>query len=225
MTSPQRQFIHELAQSYNLYTESQDQEPKRSVFIVITRLTFVPASTIQNCLDLTQLKQKQQLQIESMTQQQIDDALFNAIIIQDTFFGVTKDDLQNSLAKYHQIGSKDDEDAGEGGDGGDGSGGFTISWLKESTFILYDTTWFQKMDREFESLLEELCTMFRKTLRQNSLAFDCKLCLIDPSVSFVMKIDRRKRVDGDMNGEGLGKKNESKNSFDVLQLDELVIGG
>lgn len=225
MTSPQRHFIHELAQSYNLYTESQDQEPKRSVFIVITRLTFVPASTIQNCLDLTQLKQKQQLQIESMTQQQIDDALFNAIIIQDTFFGVTKDDLQNSLAKYHQIGSKDDEDAGEGGDGGDGSGGFTISWLKESTFILYDTTWFQKMDREFESLLEELCTMFRKTLRQNSLAFDCKLCLIDPSVSFVMKIDRRKRVDGDMNGEGLGKKNESKNSFDVLQLDELVIGG
>lgn len=85
MTSPQRQFIHELAQSYNLYTESQDQEPKRSVFIVITRLTFVPASTIQNCLDLTQLKQKQQLQIESMTQQQIDDALFNAIIIQDRF--------------------------------------------------------------------------------------------------------------------------------------------
>lgn len=130
MTSPQRQFIHELAKCFKLYTESQDQEPKRSVFIVITRLTFVPASTIQNCLDLIELKQKQQLQIESMTQQQIDDALFNAIIIQDTFFGVTKEDLQQALTKCHQI--------------DDGDGGFNISWLKESTFILYDATWFQK---------------------------------------------------------------------------------
>ncbi|KAI5969309.1 FAP1 [Candida margitis] len=211
MTSPQRQFIHELAQSFKLYTESQDQEPKRSVFIVITRLTFVPASTIQDCLHIVEMKQRQQLQVESMTQEQLDDALYNAIVIQDTFFGITKEDLQNALRKYHQI----DDDVG-----------FTISWLKESTFILYDPTWFQRMDQEFESMLKELCDMFRKTLRQNSLAFDCKLCLIDPSVNFVMKIDRKRRDDDVSNQDGIGKKNESQNSFDILQSDEeLAIQG
>ncbi|KAG5420918.1 FAP1 [Candida metapsilosis] len=214
MTSQQRQFIHELAQSYKLYTESQDQEPKRSVFIVITRLTFVPASTLHSCLELVRMKEIQQLHVESMTEQEIHDALFNAIIIQDTFFGVTKEDLQNALVEYHQIGNED----------ADGEG-FTISWLKESTFVLYDRAWYQKMDQEFESMLEELCNMFRKTLRQNSLAFDCKLCLIDPSVSFVMKVDRRKRVDdGALNADD-AKRSESKNSFDVLQSDELAIQG
>lgn len=85
---------------------------------------------------------------------------------------------------------------------------------------------FKKMDQEFESMLEELCNMFRKTLRQNSLAFDCKLCLIDPSVSYVMKTDRRKRVDnGESDCAGNDRKSENKNSFDVLQLDELAIQG
>lgn len=33
MKAPQRNFIHELAKAYNMYAESQDRDPKRSVFV------------------------------------------------------------------------------------------------------------------------------------------------------------------------------------------------
>lgn len=52
MTSPQRHYIHELAKAYNAYTESQDKEPNRSVFLVITRLTKIPSLSVHDAVEM-----------------------------------------------------------------------------------------------------------------------------------------------------------------------------
>ncbi|KAI5950758.1 FAP1 [Candida jiufengensis] len=204
MTSPQRQFIHEFSKTFKLYSESQDLEPKRSVFIVVTRLTILPAIDLKNYQEIIDSKQMEINKYENMTQQEIDNELYNSIIIQDTFFGVTKEDLNKQLLESNQI------------------DGFQISWLKENTFIIYDPNWYLKMDKEFELMLLELCLMIKPNLRLNSLAFDCKLALVDPSINYVLKIDKRKYEVKQVDQEFEEKELKSNNKFDVLNGDEVV---
>ncbi|KAI5966740.1 FAP1 [Candida pseudojiufengensis] len=202
MTSPQRQFIHELSSSFKIYSESQDLEPKRSVFIVITRLTILPSTTLQEFQEYKLSKQQQINKYENMTQQEIDNEFFNCIIIQDTFFGITKEELNKQLLEKNQI------------------DGFIISWFKENTFIIYDPKFYLKMDKEFEQILEEMCySILKPILRTNSLAFDCKLALVDPSINYILKIDKRK-IDQNLEQKTESKVIESKNKFDVLGGDD-----
>lgn len=51
MNSERRQFVHMLATEFNLQSESQDREPKRSVVIMRTDTAKVPANRLRQSLD------------------------------------------------------------------------------------------------------------------------------------------------------------------------------
>lgn len=203
MTSPQRHYIHELAKAYNAYTESQDKEPNRSVFLVITRLTKIPSLSVHDAVEMLHELEKEKLKIDEMKQEDINEALFNSIVIQDLFFGIIKDDLERELKPFY-----------EGQD-------YIFEWIKDSTFIFYSPENYKSMDIEKENKLYMLVKTFKKIVREKSLAFDCKLCLVDDSVSYILKIDGASR-EASAPAESDQKSNQSKNSFDILQNDELV---
>ncbi|CAK9436454.1 uncharacterized protein LODBEIA_P10120 [Lodderomyces beijingensis] len=203
MTLPQRQYVHELCTAFGLYTESQDQEPRRSVFIVITRLTKLPSATVGDYLEMLELKKQEQSQVKELTQQEIDDALYNAIVIQDLFFGVTKEDIERELLQKEEM--KD----------------FVIQWIKESTFVLFNPANFKSMDADSEKQLSTLVSSFRTVLREKSLAFDCKMCLVDYSASYLLKIDRKSSRESSEPASSIAKKNQDKNTFNVLQNEEM----
>lgn len=72
MKPPQRQFIIELSKSYKLYAESQDREPKRSVFVKKDQNTMKPKLSLAEILPLYQLfkqsqKERKMKEFESRT--------------------------------------------------------------------------------------------------------------------------------------------------------------
>ncbi|AMD20523.1 HDL221Cp [Eremothecium sinecaudum] len=54
MKAQQRRFVHSLASAFAVYSESQDQEPKRSVFVKKTQSSCVPFITLAKALPLYQ---------------------------------------------------------------------------------------------------------------------------------------------------------------------------
>ncbi|KAI3403808.2 FAP1 [Candida oxycetoniae] len=204
MVSLQRQFVHELSQAFSLYTESQDSEPKRSVFVVITRLTKLPAITIKEYVEM--IKEQEQNKARELTQEEIDMAFYNAIVIRDLFFGVNKEDLEKELLKKQEA-----------------MDGFVIQWIKDSTFVLYNQEKYKigSTDVALENQLSIMSNQFGKILREKSLAFDCKLCFIDDGGSFILKTEKKKTTNVSSNVET--KMSRDKNVFNVLQNDKLLI--
>lgn len=132
-------------------------------------------------------------------------SLYNALIIQDLFFGLVKDDLDRELKPLYQ----------------DQLENYEIQWLKGSSFIFYSPEKSKNMDVEEENKLYLLLKSFRRVLREKSLAFDCKLCLIDDSASFVLKIDNNSTPQSQSNSiQDVSKTKKSQNGFDVLQTDD-----
>ncbi|KAG2733630.1 hypothetical protein G9P44_003155 [Scheffersomyces stipitis] len=205
MTSPQRTFVHELAEAYKLYSESQDKDPKRSVFIVITRMSKLPEMTVAKAIAHKDSLIQEANTVNELKQQDIEKAAFNALIIQDVFFGIVKDDLENELNKYlEKFSNKEPK----------------FQWLKESTFIFYFNTTFEKVTPEDENELYLLSKTLRKVLREKSLAFDCKLCSIDESATYVLKIDN---VASTPTRESTPQPVKSMNSFDLLAEENTQI--
>lgn len=174
MSKPQRSFIHELATTYKLYSESQDKEPLRSVFICITELTVSPTSTIREVLDKREEIERKKQQLEDLKLNQLELSFFNAIVISDVFFGITKEELEKNITEivksYPEVKH------------------WQLQWIKESTFVFYHQD-FQVMDKEKEDRLYILLKTFKKTLRDDLIAFDCKMCLVNEGADYILKTD------------------------------------
>lgn len=199
MTRPQRAFIHEVASVYKLYSESQDREPMRSVFICITELTSSPTSTIKEVLDKQDEIEQNRQQVENLKLNQLEMSFFNAIVISDVFFGITREELERNITEL----VKSYPDVKH----------WQLQWIKESTFVFYHQD-FQKMDKELEDRLYILLKTFKKTLRDNLIAFDCKMCLVNESADFILKTD----VNNVTVTESIEEPQApSKNVFNVLQ--------
>ncbi|KAF5209552.1 FKBP12-associated protein [Clavispora lusitaniae] len=174
MSKPQRTFIHELAEVYKLYSESQDKEPLRSVFICITELTSSPTLTIMEVIQKQDDAERKRQQLEELKSAQIEQSLFNAIIISDVFFGVKREDLEASISdilkSYPEVTS------------------WQLQWIKESTFVFHHQD-YQAMDKEKEDRLYILSKTFKKIFRDKLLAFDCKMCLVTEGADYILKTD------------------------------------
>lgn len=121
MKLPQRRFIHELANAYALYSESQDREPKRSVFVKkVENKSHIPLLSLGEALPLyhsfKQLqKERKAKELEKSTTRRlfnytVDDANdvphnaeFNSFLVKGVAPGVTKDELSDCLAEYLQF--------------------------------------------------------------------------------------------------------------------------
>lgn len=194
MTKPQRGFLRALALVYKVYLESQDREPLRLVFICSTPRQCVPELTIRQALERADDRERRRQQLEELEQSQIDAALFNAILIRDVFFGVLKDDVDRHV---QQILGPDPLE-------------YRLQWMKESTYVFYSPH-FAAMDKEKEDELYMLLKRFKKVLRDDLIAFDCKMCMVDEDVTCVLKTDL-KNVAAPVPEPAA----ESKNAFDVL---------
>jgi len=203
MSAPQREFILDLASCYNLYSESQDEEPKKSIFIVITRISSLPKITIGEALDRRNDLIEEANKAAELTRQELEKAFFNALIIQDVFFGVIKDELEHELNSYIEKSNIQEP---------------VFLWIKDSTFIFYSKVTYQSMTEKDEDDLYLLMKTFRKVLREKSLAFDCKLCRIDEEATYVLKVDRKSPEPQESTTEVSEKT--SNNAFDLLSEEE-----
>lgn len=116
MRPPQRHFVHELAKAYKFYAESQDAEPKRSVFIKKTALSCKPLISLEESLPFYQLfkqyeKEKKTQRLESQTttklinftlkeEVKVDLATNNAFLIRNIARGTTTEDLERAFAEH-----------------------------------------------------------------------------------------------------------------------------
>lgn len=117
MRAPQRNFIHEIAKAYNLYSESQDMEPKRSVFVKKNVDSRRPLISLEEALPLYQSfkqfqKEKKAQDLEKSkthrilnvtveeSQMKPAKATYNGLIIRGILDGVTEDDIKDCFGQY-----------------------------------------------------------------------------------------------------------------------------
>lgn len=223
MSKPQRDFIKELATTYKLYAESQDKEPHRFVFVVITDRTENPAMTILQALEKEREIELKRLQLEELKLNKLDEQPCNALLIRDTFFGVNESSVMKAvseiLSSYEEY--KD----------------FGIKCMKESAFVFH-APYLLEMDKEKEDKLYMLLKKFKSILREKLIAFDCKMCLVDEDITEILKVDTNNVMTNSSNasvhyaleaGENEHQKNELEtneleknnlektNSFEILQ--------
>ncbi|CCH59421.1 hypothetical protein TBLA_0B05950 [Henningerozyma blattae CBS 6284] len=112
MKAPQRSFVHNLADAYKIYSESQDPEPVRSVFVkkLTNGTSSKPILTLEEALPLYESfkevqkeKKKQEyearthktlINVEAETQTQQSATKYNGFLIKNLVKGTTEEDLE-----------------------------------------------------------------------------------------------------------------------------------
>ncbi|QPG72958.1 hypothetical protein FOA43_000262 [Brettanomyces nanus] len=185
MKMVQRQFVHELADAYNVFSESQDPEPKRSVFVKTSKESRRPTLSLKE--SLTVMRQVKQVEEEKAKHQQLVYALserqnsqppeerehYNALAIRDVFFGITRDKLEeatNDLWQDRTVLTKIQN--------------CELKWIPDNTFVFYSDS-YQEKSRVEEAELEILCDLFERRLKERNLAMRCCLARIDDTASIV----------------------------------------
>lgn len=119
MRAPQRHFIHELAKSYKVYAESQDREPKRSVFIKkekesdkpLVRLADVSPlyKTFKQMEKERKMKEFLERTTEKLINFKVDDintlktefkSKWNGFFVKKLTHDINEDDLKNLFEKH-----------------------------------------------------------------------------------------------------------------------------
>ncbi|KAK7204833.1 hypothetical protein BZA70DRAFT_185816 [Myxozyma melibiosi] len=114
MRRQQRQFIHCLAEAYNLESESQDPEPHRSVVLHRTSRTALPDKNLaqayaiwtkkQQAAGLTQLGSSSSSSANGssmpLQMRRAPKHAYNAILLESVQFGLTRADLERKIERY-----------------------------------------------------------------------------------------------------------------------------
>lgn len=163
MKSIQRKFIHELASVYKLFSQSQDPEPHRSVFVMRKDTSALPKMNLADTACMTQKAKEKDVTQKGETQLEQP----NAIIIKDVFFGVQETSLLECLQPLVEASSIEM--------------GYSLHRISDSIFIVC-----------FESESSELTNMvqvFEEALKKASLAFTCKVGNSDPETCSMLRGD------------------------------------
>lgn len=198
-SKPQRDFVRNLALVFGLYADCQDKEPQRAVYVMMTDRTKVPELTILSALEIEEQLALQKAREQEIKVMELQDAYFNAILIKDVFFGITKEDIETRTTAILESFSHPVPEP-------------EVKWISESTYVFFSRLEFTDMDVERENKLYMLMKTFRKLLRDELVAFDCKLCMVDEVAETVLKIDDKNIV---LEKAEIQEK-KSANAFDVL---------
>ncbi|KAG7882064.1 hypothetical protein KL905_000441 [Ogataea polymorpha] len=186
MKKLQRKFIHELAETYKLYSESQDPEPKRSVFVRLQASSRLPKIGLKEALFVSErMKEKERkkreraLQIEELRQQS---AEFNAIVVKDPFMGMTAEKLAAELPEE-----------------------LSVKWLMDS-FVIYG---------DFgESQLRALKPEIKEVLTSKNLAMDCALAKTDTPRTLIYDVEQTTELPAETKLEPVPNRLLISTSFD-----------
>lgn len=206
MLAPQSKFIEELAGAYKLFVEAQHDDPSKSLYVVITRQTEVPELGIEKAIELKQEIDAKNEAIRARNEA----AKFNALIIQDVFFGIKHDSVETQLRYAGEIDSSD----------------AIFDWIKESTCVFYYKSTY--MDNLDDGELYQLMLKFRRVVRERSLAFDVKLCFIDEDLKVIklgekpVPVEEKEEEEKEGDEEGIVEvaNDEEKNTDDIENVSE-----
>lgn len=178
----QRRFIHELAETYHLYSGSQGVEPHRLVFVVVSAVTAAPRLTIEQATARKNAIISEYNAARELKQTMIQESLCNAIFIQDAFFGATQAVLAHEVrALVAASGLSAFSDA-------------EVHWMNASNYCVVSPLTASAMTPTLEAQLYQLMRELKQMIRDKSLAFNCKLCLVDAQVEHVLKTDEQIRL-------------------------------
>ncbi|GME77502.1 unnamed protein product [[Candida] boidinii] len=178
----QRRFIHELSQCFNIFAESQDPEPKRSVFIKIEINSKCPQFSLeevslamQRVNDIEKRKQENKRILEEQ-KNYLENPFFNAIIIKDVFFGVNLIEIENFVIELaNQLPNFINP---------------MIKLMDDGSYLLYSES--SNNNLELQEDLYDLISILPELLQSKNLAFSCYVCKIDPTASVIVKLDKTK---------------------------------
>lgn len=174
MNKPQRAFIHELAGAFHLYSESQDKEPMRSVFICVTGITKTPLMTVENALNREERAEYKKQALADLQESQIDNMPCNAVLIKDVFFGIKEETVRDQAMVI--AGTEEGLDNPK------------VAMTEAGQFV-FTADSFRDMTKEKEDQLFRLLRKLKHNFREKLIAFDCRMCLVDDDVTQVLKVD------------------------------------
>lgn len=166
---PQRKFLRDLALAYGLYTESHPVDGGESVVMCLTPSTKVPELTIAEAIAR---RDAARAAAEELKQRRAE-APFNAVVVQDVFFGISHQRIEKELAEPD----------------------VHFEWIKESTCLI---TGEGLTEEDYYGLMKKM----RTVIRDQSLAFDVKMAYVEDGEVYKMGEKLQvKSVDIDVNGD------------------------
>lgn len=227
MKTLQRQFVHELAESYDIFSESQDPEPKRSVFLKLTQTSCRPRIDLKEALaisrrvrsleqDKAEHRQKTfALQARAKVDTSIHEKPCNAIAISDVFFGVTRDRIEAALCDLW---------TGKSSDAVAVIGAPQVKWINDGQFAFYGA-FYRERSPMAQAELEALCDEFQRRLKDKNLAMKCNLANIDDDASVLYgekkTSEQKKAVEGEetTSESEMTRRVENKTSIDASSFN------
>lgn len=215
MIKVQRQFIHQLAEVYKFYSQSQDQEPKRSVMIQKLQSSKAPLISLQEGFELySKLKERERAKYEKLQLgvHELDsntspaDIYFNAILVQDLFFGVTRDDIESALSDIFSLLKPTSQIIKP----------IQINFITDQSCVLHSSNHVQTTQK-LENDLYLLMKKVGQRLRERSLLFTCKLCKLDQSGSVVYEIEGEGNSRDTVREEVVGNEETNESEQDTKQ--------
>ncbi|ODV58960.1 Fap1p ASCRUDRAFT_77392 [Ascoidea rubescens DSM 1968] len=203
MKSPQRKFIHGLAEIYNLFSESKDPEPYRFVSVYITDKTKIPDMLIEEAI----ISDKK-IQINKEIQNEIKlegEGEYNGILIENCLFGSTALDLEKALSSCYKN-SQLMEDP-------------VIKWHSDNDYVFLSKN-FYRNTKKLEIELRKLSKQFLNIVRAKSLAFDIVLCKFDSDGDKIINRETKNLSIKESTAEKPNMTTFSNNSFDLLNSTE-----
>lgn len=187
MREIQRKFVHELAESWGLFSESHDPEPHRSVFVKLLKTSNIPDIKLKEAHEIYKkfkaLEKKKSLERVSRQEgadknffDKNKDVYFNGIIIKDVFFGITVETIDAAVFNIWNR-SK--------GDGENESKEFSlvkngrVEFICENMYVFYGDTCSEEEKPELEKQMKELCFLFDKKVKDSNLALKCVLAKVN----------------------------------------------
>lgn len=192
MKEMQRKFIHELAESWGLFSEAHDQEPKRSVFIKLSKNSKVPdillrqahqivknykAYELQKTEERAKSIQIRDLSVVSTPHPETRFNYYNGIVIKDIFFGITIDKVDAALYDVWNSCRDDNQtekmfpliDRGK------------VEYINDSMYVFYCTTEIINTETkiEYETQIKNLAVLFSQRMKERNMALRCIPVIID----------------------------------------------
>lgn len=183
MRPPQRYFIRELAKAYNLYSESQDRDPNRSVFVKkqLDNSSSKPPITIADAVPIYESfkqlqKDKKQASFEAhattklinitpdLTPEPLSMAKYNGFLIKNVSDFATVEDFQNQLNQYMKPTLIVNPQ-------------YKLDKEKKEAIIYPEN--YQSISVNVERDMETLVGHFDVILKENFLADSIELCRVD----------------------------------------------
>lgn len=183
MREVQRRFVHELAESWGLFSEAHDPEPHRSVFVKLVKSSKIPDIKLQEAHEIYQkykaLEKKKSLERVSRQEEKEKHAsdspehiYFNGIIIKDVFFGVTVETID---ASFFNIWNQTENESRKFPLVKNGR----VEFICENMYVFYGDSCLEEEKPALEKQIEKLRPLFDKRVKDSNLALKCILAKVN----------------------------------------------